>query len=391
MRYTFFVAPGIYIQIPFCQSKCTYCHFASGVFPRELVAPYMESVGLEIRSHAEAFSTAGLALPAELPDTIYFGGGTPSLLSPDQLADILAAAYESFPASKWREVTLEADPETVTAEKAAGWRAAGINRASLGAQSFSDSELRAAGRRHRAADVGRAVKILRDAGVASLNLDLILGLAGQTRDSWRGSLDALLALGPEHVSIYMFDVDQESRLGNELLAGGTRYGAARVPDEDSQSDWFDEACDDLSAAGYEHYEISNWALENYRAIHNSKYWQRAPYFGFGSGAHSFNGHERWANPHDPAAYVEAIRTGRPHFEQRERVTPQMALEEEIFLGLRLLDGINLSRIERTYGVNLRPRLPHLLEAGAVTLEGDVLRLHPARLAVSNEVFAELLS
>ena len=383
--------PGVYIQIPFCRSKCTYCHFATGVFPRELITPYVDAVMREIRTHPEAYAAAALALPREPPDTIYLGGGTPSLLASEDLARILASVRESFPASDWHEVTLEADPETVVPEKAAAWHAAGITRASLGAQSFSDDELRAAGRRHRAADIPRAVEALRAAGIASLNLDLILGLAGQTRDSCFHSLESLLALRPEHISIYMLDVDDDSHLGHELLAGGQRYGAASVPDEDSQSAWFEEACTRLAAAGYEHYEISNWALPGHRAIHNSKYWQRAPYYGFGSGAHSFNGRERWANPHDPAAYVDAIRSGRPLFEQRQPVTPQMALEEEVFLGLRLLDGINLARIERTYGVNLRSRLPRLIEAGAVALDGDLLRLEPGRLSVSNEVFAELLS
>jgi oxygen-independent coproporphyrinogen III oxidase len=385
------MAPGIYIQVPFCQSKCTYCHFATGVFPRELISAYVDAVAREIRDHAGMYARAALALPQGSPDTTYLGGGTPSLLAAQDLARVLAGVHEAFPARRWREVTLEADPETVTAEKAAAWRAAGVNRASLGAQSFHDSELRAAGRRHRVAHISRAVEILRTAGIATLNLDLILGLAGQTHDSWRHSLDALLALRPEHISIYMLDVDDDSRLGHELLSGGARYGAAGVPDEDSQSVWFDEACGRLACSGYEHYEISNWALAGHRAVHNSKYWQRAPYFGFGSGAHSFNGQERWANPHDPAAYVEAVRAGRPYFEQRQEITQQMALEEEVFLGLRLLEGINLARIERTYGVDLRPRLPHLLDAGAVALDGDVLRLEPSRLAVSNEVFAELLA
>lgn len=384
------MAPGIYIQVPFCQSKCTYCHFATGVFPRELISAYIDAVTQEIRTYAQSFSVSSLAIPAGPPDTIYLGGGTPSLLESQELSRILAAVRDTFPSSTWREVTLEADPETVTEEKSAAWRAAGITRASLGAQSFSDSELRSAGRRHGAADIPRAVEFLRAAGMASLNLDLILGLAGQTHESWRCSLESLLALRPEHISIYMLDVDEDSHLGSELLSGGRRYSAGRVPDEDLQSQWFDEACALLSSAGYEHYEISNWALENHRAIHNSKYWTRAPYFGFGSGAHCFNGYERWANSHDPAAYIDSIRLGRPHIEQRQIVTSQMALEEEVFLGLRLLDGINLSRIERAYGVNLHTRLPHLLEAGAVALEGDVLRLHPARLSVSNDVFAELL-
>jgi len=283
----------------------------------------------------------------------------------------------------------------VTAEKAAAWREAGIHRVSLGVQSFSDAELRAAGRRHRVQDTFRAVEILRAARFPglnlALNLDLILGLAGQTAESWRASLDELLALRPEHVSLYMFDVDEESHLGRELLEGGSRYGAARVPGEDEQAEWFDRACARLAAAGYEHYEISNWALDGHRAVHNSKYWIRAPYFGFGSGAHSFNGRERWANAHDPAAYVQAIRAGGLPVEQRHTVTQHMALEEEVFLGLRLLDGINLSRIEAQYGVDLRNRLPRLVEAGAVAVEGDILRLVPGRLAVSNEVFAELLA
>ena len=384
--------PGIYIQVPFCQSKCTYCHFASGVFPRELMAPYVDALCREIRDHETLLARVMLAFPRSVaPDTIYIGGGTPSLLPAEDLARILETVREAFPMRRlWREVTLEADPETVTPHKAAAWRAAGIGRVSLGAQSFSDAELRAAGRRHRSADIPRAVEALRAAGFADLNLDLILGLAGQSAESWQDSLGQLLALAPEHVSIYMFDADEESRLGRELLSGGGRYGAAQVPEDDTQADWFDQACARLAAAGYEHYEISNWALPGHRALHNSKYWLRAPFLGFGSGAHSFNGSERWANAHDPAAYVDAILAGRLPVEQRQAISRHMALEEEVFLGLRLLEGIDLARIEAEYAVNLRPRLPRLVEAGAVALEGDRLRLLPERLAVCNEVMAELL-
>jgi len=384
--------PGVYIQVPFCQAKCTYCHFASGVFPRELMAPYVGALCMEIVAREQLFADAKLALPHGTPDTIYLGGGTPSLLPTEDLARILGEVRRAFPSRKeWREVTLEADPETVTPQRVSTWFEAGVNRVSLGAQSFTDTELRAAGRRHRAAHTVEAVEVLRGAGVASLNLDLILGLAGQTAESWRTSLEKLLELRPEHVSLYMLDVDEDSRLGRELLSSGARYGAEQVPGEEEQAACFEEACARLAAAGYEHYEISNWALRNHRAAHNSKYWQRAPYFGFGSGAHSFNSRERWANVHDPAAYVEAIRGRRLPIEQRQVVTPQMALEEEVFLGLRLLDGINLARLESEYGVSLRGRVPRLVEAGAVALDGDVLRLLPARLAVSNEVMAELLS
>ena len=387
------MTPSIYLQVPFCQSKCTYCHFSSGVFPRELMAPYVDALCREICEHESLLAAHLLTFPrAAAPDTIYLGGGTPSLLPPQELARILNAVRETFPMRhSWREVTLEADPETVTEEKAAAWKAAGISRVSLGAQSFADAELRASGRRHRASDVPRAVAAIRSAGIPAVNLDLILGLAGQTEESWRDSLEHLLALSPAHVSIYMFDADEDSRLGRELLAGGARYGAGSVPDDDAQADWFDLACARLAAAGYQHYEISNWALPGHRAVHNSKYWQRVPYLGFGAGAHSFNASERWASTHDPVAYVQALEDGHLLVEQRQLISPHMALEEEVFLGLRLLEGIDLARIESEYGVNLRERVPRLVEAGAVALEGDRLRLVPARLAVSNEVMAELLA
>jgi oxygen-independent coproporphyrinogen-3 oxidase len=391
------VHPGVYIQVPFCQSKCTYCHFATGVFPRELMAPYVDALCREILERESLYAAADLAFPDDARiDTVYIGGGTPSLLPPADLAQILNAVRRPGSACGlggnplWHEVTLEADPGTVSREKAVAWRDAGFNRVSLGAQSFADSELRAAGRRHREADIYRAVEALRSAAIPSLTLDLILGLAGQTRESWRASLKKLIALRPEHLSLYMLDVDDGSRLGRELLAGGARYDAPQVPSDDALADWYDDACARLSEAGYQHYEISNWALPGQRALHNSKYWLRVPFLGFGSGAHSFNGVERWANAHDPAAYVEALRAGRLPAEQRETVTREMALEEEVFLGLRLLDGINLARLEAEYGVDLRSRVPRLLEAGAVALDGDTLRLLPARLAVSNEVMAELL-
>lgn len=386
---------GVYIQVPFCQSKCTYCNFHTGVFPESLQYPYAAAVCREITGHRALYSAAGIAAPAagwnvSTVDSVYVGGGTPSLLPAESLAEMMDALRGSF-LCEIDEATLEADPETVTAGKAAGWRAAGFNRVSLGAQSFQDAELRATGRRHRRADIYNSVELLRSAGFAPLSLDLILGLPHQTRASFDDSLDRLFALRPEHISIYMLEVDEASRLGCEVLAGGARYGAASVPDEDLIADWFDHACARLVAAGYEHYEISNWALPGCRALHNSKYWRRAPYLGFGAGAHSFNGIERWANAHDPAAYAAALAAGRLPVEQRSCVTRAQALEEEIFLGLRLLDGVDLSRIEAEYGVTFRERLPRLLDAGAVEVDGSTLSLAPSRLAVSNEVIAELLS
>jgi oxygen-independent coproporphyrinogen III oxidase len=386
---------GLYIQVPFCQSKCTYCNFHTGVFPESLQHPYVAAVCREIHEHAALYAAQNLGTPAadgELlsVDTVYVGGGTPSLLPAASLAQIMDALRGSF-RCVLEEVTLEVDPETVSPEKARAWRFSGFNRISLGAQSFQDAELKITGRRHRRDDIYTSVATLRAAGFSLLSLDLILGLPLQTRESFDDSVQRLLALRPEHISIYMLEVDEASRLGREVIAGGGRCGAASVPSDDAIADSFDAASAQLAAAGYEHYEISNWALPGCRARHNSKYWRRAPYLGFGAGAHSFNRVERWANAHDPAAYSAALAAGRLPIEQRYCITREQALEEEIFLGLRMLDGIDLPRIEAEYGVNFRARLPRVLEARAVEFDGLTLRLVPSRLAVSSEVIGELLT
>jgi oxygen-independent coproporphyrinogen-3 oxidase len=287
-------------------------------------------------------------------------------------------------------VTLEADPETVEAEKAVAWVRAGIDRVSFGLQSFSDRELVAAGRMHRRADIYRAVPILREAGIRNISFDLIAGLPHQTKESWRQSLEELAGLAPEHVSVYLLEIDEGSRLGKELLQGGERYSAGAVPTEDEMAEFYEMAQEALGAAGYHHYEISNWAKPGFESKHNLKYWRREPYLGFGAGAHSFSGTERWANAHDAAAYVMALQGGRLPVEQHETLTVESALEEELFLGLRQLDGIDVSRIERDYGVALAARFDPLATAGFVEREGSVVRLAPARLSVSNEVFVELL-
>jgi oxygen-independent coproporphyrinogen-3 oxidase len=289
------------------------------------------------------------------------------------------------------EVTLEADPETVEAGKAAAWvGAAGINRLSFGLQSFVDKELVAAGRMHRRADIYRAVPILRAAGIRNISFDLIAGLPFQTKESWRQSLEELAVLAPEHVSVYLLEIDEGSRLGKELLQGGGKYSAGAVPSEDEMAEFYEMAQEALGTAGYHHYEISNWAKPGFESKHNLKYWRREPYLGFGAGAHSFSGTERWANAHDAAAYVTAIQDGRLPVEQHETLTAASALEEELFLGLRQLDGIDVGRIEREYGVALAGRFDPLASAGLVERDGGMVRLAPAKLSVSNEVFVELM-
>jgi oxygen-independent coproporphyrinogen-3 oxidase len=293
-------------------------------------------------------------------------------------------------ATELSEVTLEADPETVTAEKAEAWVAAAINRVSFGVQSFSDRELVAAGRMHRRADIYRAAGILRSAGIRNVSFDLIAGLPWQTAESWRESLEELGKLAPEHVSVYLLEVDEGSRLGLEILQNGTRYSAGAVPSDDAMAEFYETACAFLEELGYHHYEISNWARPGFESRHNLKYWRREAYLGFGAGAHSFSGGQRWANAHDAAGYVPAIEAGRLPTEQLETVTRESALEEELFLGLRQLDGIDLGRIEREYGVSLANRFEGLESAGLVKREGGIVRLAPARLSVSNEVFVELM-
>ncbi len=306
------MALGIYIQVPFCQTKCTYCNFHTGVVSAEKYAPYAAAVQSEILDRHSLFATAGIPAMQSgdaVVDTVYFGGGTPSLLDPSHLQSILETIRASF-RCEWKEVTLEADPETVTPEKATAWATAGINRVSFGVQSFSDLELKSSGRMHRHEDVYRAATILRAAGIQNLSFDLIVGLPHQTPESWKNSLDQLVALSPEHVSIYMLEVDEGSRLGRELISLGTKYSAPAVPTDEQMADSYDLARQLLSTAGYEHYEISNWAKPGYASRHNLKYWRREPYLGFGAGAHSFSGTTRWANAHDAAQYVAAIQSQR---------------------------------------------------------------------------------
>ena len=377
--------PGIYIQVPFCQTKCTYCNFHTGVFARSLYQPYANAVCREVRETQELRDLTA--------DTAYLGGGTPSLLAPEDLTRILETVRSRFPCA-WEEVTLEADPETITMEKARDWRSSGINRISLGVQSFADAELRAAGRMHRRGDIYSAVEILRKSGFANISMDLIAGLPHQTQSSWESSLDALAGIRPEHVSIYLLEVDDGSRLGKEILRSGSRYSASAVPSDDEMANFYETACSRLVARGYEHYEISNWALAGFASRHNLKYWRREPYLGFGAGAHSFDGRRRWANAHDPVAYVRSIEQGISAREQEEEVTPHDALEEELFLGLRQLAGIDLARIQRQYAADVSAdfskRVERLVEDGLLAREGSTIRLNPAKLTIANEAFVELL-
>jgi oxygen-independent coproporphyrinogen-3 oxidase len=379
---------GVYIQVPFCQTKCTYCNFHTGVVAREKYGPYADAVRREIAELAASGDVAAIRDAAV--DTVYFGGGTPSLLEPPALAGILDALRPNLGFAEPLEITLEADPETITPEKAEAWLGAGFNRISLGVQSFDDRELQAAGRMHRRADTFAAARILREAGFRNISMDLIAGLAHQTRESWEESVARILEIRPEHISIYLLEIDEGSRLGKESLAGGSRYSAEAIPTDDAMAESYESACARLADAGYEHYEISNWGLPGFRSRHNVKYWRRELYIGLGAGAHSFDGARRWSNVHDSAKYVACVESGISPREMIQPVTQQQALDEELFLGLRQLDGIDLARVEKKYGVNLQARIAGLREQGLLEMDGAILRLAADHLTVSNEVFVELL-
>jgi oxygen-independent coproporphyrinogen-3 oxidase len=383
---------GVYIQVPFCQSRCTYCNFHTGVVSRDRYEPYARAVSREIESSELAEGATA--------DTVYFGGGTPSLLDPALLALVMDTLRRTTGAASFAEVTLEADPETISPQKAEAWRDAGFNRISLGAQSFHDRELQTAGRMHRREDIYRAVESLRAAGFRNISMDLIAGLPHQTRESWESSVAQLLRLLPEHVSIYMLEIDEDSRLGREALTGGQKYSAAEIPTDDAVADFYEHAAARLAAAGYDHYEISNWGLPGRHSLHNRKYWRREPYLGLGAGAHSFNGSQRWANVHEPDRYVTLIERNGSAREQFTNVFPPDALSEEFFLGLRQLEGIDFARIAREYDnepwmhdrlATLRQRIELLQSDGFLEVDGERLRIAPSRLTVSNEIFVQLLT
>jgi len=356
---------GVYLSYPFCAQKCTYCNFASGVFPREQERRYVEALTRELRGHQWEWR----------PETIYLGGGTPSILEPQDLGALLAL----IPGGLWREATLEAAPGTVTPERAGAWAECGITRVSLGVQSFVETEIRRTGRKHSAETVQRELAILREAGIANVNLDLIAGLSGQTEATWRESLDWIARLEPPHVSVYMLEVDEDSRLGKEMLLGGVRYGAAETPGDDQTASFYEMAVARLAALGIARYEISNFARPGFESAHNLKYWTLAPYAGFGADAHSFDGRVRKQNPESVAAYLEGTAA---------ETTPACPDEERFFVGLRLTAGIRLDPADwQRYQTPIR----RFLDAGLLETDNGILRLTGRGVLLSNEVFQEFVT
>lgn len=323
----------------------------------------MEALVAEIRAHCWDWN----------PTTLYLGGGTPSLMSFEELASIFAAV----PNTSLKEVTIESAPGTIT--EASEWRQLGINRVSLGVQSFVAAELAHTGRRHTAESVQGDVAALRQAGIQGINIDLIAGLPGQTTNSWEESLNWIERLQPPHVSVYIFEIDEDSRLGKEALLGGVRYGAALLPSEDLTAELYERSVERLRAIGIERYEISNFARPGFQSAHNLKYWRLEPYIGFGLDAHSFDGTKRWNNPDEMSLYLTT--------REREVVSANVS-EEHMFVGLRLTDGIEPSDEERE---RFREPIEKWLEAGMLEKSGAHLRLSDRGVLLSNEVLQDFVS
>jgi oxygen-independent coproporphyrinogen III oxidase len=398
---------GIYIHVPFCRARCSYCDFATGTYEGALADRYVRAVAREIESFDIRESRAdvddsrreidGLAV-AEVDngadtkvDTIYFGGGTPSLLTPAQLSLLLNSVRRRFDVAADAEVTMEMNPGTVTPEALRAFRDEGVNRASFGAQTFDDRELKRLGRTHAADDTRRTLALLRETGFANVSFDLIAGLPEQTLEAWHRNLDEALALRPEHLSLYLLEVHEGTPLAEQIRQG--RYAA---PDQDLAAEMYRALAERTRDAGYEQYEISNFCLPGRESRHNVKYWTGAQYFGFGCSAHSFDGRvSRWSNERDTRAYVSLIEEKGNAVVSREELDARDRSAEALFLGLRLLTrGVNLSehraRFRRDVRADYAEDIARFDEAGLIELEGDVLRLTPAGALLSNEVFATFL-
>jgi oxygen-independent coproporphyrinogen-3 oxidase len=385
---------GIYISVPFCRTKCSYCNFASDVFSRAVFERYVDRVCADIRNAPLIAAEMGGQMERAV-DSIYLGGGTPTVLDTAQLERIFGAVRRQFDVSPQAEITVECAPGTLTPAMLESLLRCGVNRVSLGVQSFVDQEAAAVGRLHKRAIVLEDIIRLRAEGIANINIDLIAGLPHQTGESWEFSLEETIATGVPHVSVYMLEVDENSRLGREVMAGGKRYHAHFVPNEEAVADFYVTACERLQSAGIAQYEISNFARDGFESKHNLKYWTRLPYFGFGVDAHSMlasataeNAAVRFAPADSLEQYVSA--TGL----QRTPVSRSAALEESFFLGLRLNRGINLWELSSKFGEEaiglVRAAIADLVETGLMEQRGDFVCLTARGRLLSNEVFERFL-
>lgn len=367
---------GLYIHVPFCAAICNYCNFNRGLFDAGLKDRYVSAVLREIRQSGDGAAA----------DTVYFGGGTPSLLEPSEIRHIVGACRDAFAVTSDAEVTLEANPETLTAERLEGFREAGINRISFGVQSFRDEELLRLSRLHSAATAREAFRMARSAGFDNVSLDLMMWLPQQSVADWLESVDALTEVGPDHASLYLLEIYPNAPLRDAMA----RSHWSVAPDDDA-AEMYVAAMERLEAAGYRQYEISNVSRPGRESRHNMKYWTDGEWLGFGPGAHSTRGGVRWKNLSATLEYAGAVDAGKPPVSDRRILSRQDALEEALFMGLRLAAGLDVELVESRYGCSVwrqfGDQLQPFIDNGLLIYDGARLRLTRAGMLMANEVMA----
>ena len=392
---------GLYVSIPFCRSKCTYCNFASGVYPASDHARYVDRLIEDMAAAHTWADQMGVELPRTV-DTVYFGGGTPSLLAPELVTRLFAAMRDRFDFEPDAEITIECAPGQIANETLEAFQTVGVNRVSLGVQSFIDREAQVSGRLHSRAIVEADLQLLRQAGIANLNIDLIAGLAGQRLASWEESLTVLLDAGVPHASIYMLEVDEDSRLGRELLGGGARYYAESVPTDDAITQMYTRAIERLADAGLAQYEISNFCRPGFKSRHNMRYWQRRAYLGLGLDASSmFRETLHAAGDSGQRHVLRSTNTSElkqflagPEPAETTWLSPARQFEEAWFLGLRLNEGVPMSTLRHEFGAGIMTEslkvVHRLLQMGLLEFDGETARLTAQGRLLSNDVFQEFL-
>jgi len=375
---------NLYVHVPFCPTKCDYCAFVTHIGSMKLMEPYLQSLQLEARRWARRTTIGPLS-------TVYFGGGTPSLMSPAQVQALLERFNELFGIEAGAEITLEAHPSTLSDGILAGFRAAGITRLSFGAESMHKNELRALRREHGPLRAGELVREAAAAGIESVNVDLMYGIPAQTASSWRTTLELISEAGPSHISLYPLQIEARTTFGRR-----SREGTLSVPNDERVVDMYHDACDALAQAGYEHYEVANWCLPDYECRHNLACWRNQECLGLGVGAHGYLDGHRTENICQTKRYIDAMRCDEPVIEVSTTVTSSIALSEMLMLGLRLLrEGVDLAEVSRNYGPDARKRAEIIarvhISGGLMVQEVDRVRLTERAVPVANSVWLDFVN
>lgn len=368
---------SVYVHIPFCISKCRYCDFNSIALKEPVEHRYIEALLREISARAKD------APPIK---TVYLGGGTPTILHEELIKNIMTHLTQSFEILPDAEITIEANPGTLNEKKLDAIINSGINRISIGAQSFADTELRFMGRQHRAADIDAAVASARKAGFGNISLDLIYGLPDQKVEQWQESLSRAVALEPEHISSYELTIENSTPLADDIIMG--RF---RMPDEDLVCDMYYHAIEKFAEAGYHQYEISNFAKQGYECRHNINYWNRGEYFGFGAGAHSFMDNLRRSNIKNIYDYCSCIEKSADTTDEHNVIDSNEAVRETIFLGLRKVEGIDLMQLQDDVRLKIEKAASDLVRSSLACIENNRLKLTQKGLILSSEVIVRVLS